>query len=67
MTRTFLIAMSYDDQLPPDPIADAQEIEDVLNHAGLPVESVKAWNAPVTSVASQPFNQPIIPQSPIQP
>jgi hypothetical protein len=54
MTRTFLVAVSFDDGIPPDPIADALEIEEALESAGIPVESVKMWLAP-TLQATQPL------------
>lgn len=56
MTRTFLVAIEFSDELTPDPVADAQEIEDALVGAGIDVASVKMWMAP--AAAAQPI-QPL--------
>lgn len=57
MTRTFLVAISYDDGIPPDPVSDAAEIEDALESAGLPVESVRIWagGAPAVPTTLPPY------------
>jgi hypothetical protein len=46
VTRTYLVAINYDDGVPPDPISDAADIEDDLVSAGYDVTSVRAWAAP---------------------
>mgnify|MGYP001596888240 CR=1 FL=1 len=46
MTRTFLVAVSYDDGVPPDPLQDASEIEDALEKAGIQVRKIDLTQFP---------------------
>lgn len=62
MTRTFLVAVTYDDA-DFNPIEDAAEIEEALDAAGILVESVKPWAAPAAPaglIAPLPPNEGLL-------
>ena len=45
MTRTFLVAIAFSDDII-DPQGEAEDIESACLDAGLDVQSVKMWQAP---------------------
>jgi len=45
MTRTFLVAVNFSDDII-DPQGEAADIEEACVSAGLDVQSVKMWSAP---------------------
>ena len=66
MTRTFLVAIRYEDGSMPDAGEDSADIQEALLADGFDVESVKLWAAPTqaTGTLFTPTPQPAIEQPP---